>query len=414
MEFVNAVRERLRRYRPRLERVLFGLSLLGVLDVVHLYIQQTRQFEDGCLGFASLDAAASTFDCATVTSGPGSELFGVSNITWGLGFYLFVAALTVLVFWVAPKIRTWVQGGRTVVLTGGVLYSGYLTYLQVDQLDAFCLLCLGSALVATLLFATQIAILALSSSSTESPMPSRLVKRQIALFVYFVATTLVLVGADVVYFDAAEPSPQHTRAAASSDSSGPAQCRLDTTKATVGDKGASLVGFRDITKGGGEAGVTVIEYFDPNCPHCKDFHGIMKKVMEAHSDVRYVFKPFALRRSSLPEIQALYVAAQSGKFSEMLNGQYARQGRSGINMSDLRAIASEIGMNPDVLENRIQQNEYRDQALRLRKRAVKIGVDSTPTVLVNGHFVQSRTLKCMNTFIERAKSGTLGGSATSK
>ena len=414
MTVVSVIRERLQRYRPRLEQVLFGLSLLGVLDVVHLYIQQTRQFEDGCLGFASLDAAASTFNCAAVTSGPGSELLGVSNITWGLGFYLFVAVLTVLVFWATPELREWVQGGRTAVLTGGFFYSGYLTYLQLGLLDAVCPLCLGSALIATLLLATQIGILTYSSSTTESPMPSRLVKRQVALFVYFVATALVLVGADVVYFDAGDQSSQRARATAASDSPEPAQCRLDTTKAAVGDKGASLVGFRDITKGSGEAGVTVIEYFDPNCPHCKDFHGIMKKVMEAHSDVRYVFKPFALRRSSLPEIQALYVAAQSGKFTEMLNAQYARQGRGGINMSDLRSIASEMGMNPDVLANRIQQNEYRDQALRLRKRAVKIGVDSTPTVLVNGHFVQNRTLKCMNTFIERAKSGTLGGSTTSK
>jgi len=414
MELVNAVRERLQSYRPRLELALFGLSLLGVLNVVHLYIQQTRQFQDGCLGFASLDAAASTFNCAAVTSGPGSELFGVSNITWGLGFYLFVAVITVLVFWAGPERREWVQGGRTAVLTGGFLYSGYLTYLQLGLLDAVCLLCLGSALIATLLFATQVAMFTFSSSAYESPMPSRLVKRQVALFVYFVATALVLVGADLVYFDTGNDSTQNARAATSNSSSGPAQCRLDTTKAAVGNKGASLVGFQDITKGSGEAGVTVIEYFDPNCPHCKDFHGIMKKVMEAHSDVRYVFKPFALRRSSLPEIQALYVAAQSDKFSEMLDAQYARQGRGGINMSDLRAIASEIGMNPDVLEKRIQQNEYRDQALRLRKRAVKIGVDSTPTVLVNGHFVQNRTFKCMNTFVQRAKSGTLGGSSTSK
>jgi predicted DsbA family dithiol-disulfide isomerase len=95
-----------------------------------------------------------------------------------------------------------------------------------------------------------------------------------------------------------------------------------------------------------------------------------------------------------------------------LEGQYARQGRSGISMSDVRAIASKIGMNPDVVSNRVEQNEYRDQALQTRKQAVKIGVDSTPTVLVNGHFVQSRSLECMNTFIEQAQAGTLGGTAS--
>lgn len=412
MDFVRVVREQFRSYRPSLELLLFGLSLLGLLDVVHLYIQQNRQFEDGCLGFATLESATPSFNCAVVTTAPGSELLGMSNLTWGFGFYLSVALLTVLVFWAKPGIREWVQGARLGVLTGGVAYSGYLTYLQVGELEVLCLLCLGSALIATLLFGTQVAALVPSSSSIEPPMPTRLMKRQITLFLYFIATTFVLVGADVVYFNGQQRASEEGRAVASSE--GPTegtQCQLDRSKEPVGEKGASLVNFQDITKGSAESGVTVIEYFDPNCPHCKDFHQVMKKLVEAHGeDVRFVFKPFPLRRSSLPEIQALYVAAQSGKFSEMLDAQYARQSQSGISMSDLRAIAKEIDMDPDVLSDRVEQNEYRDQVLQQRKRAVKIGVDSTPTVLVNGHFVQSRTPECMNTFIEQAKAGTLGSS----
>ena len=411
MAFVSAVRERFRSYRPRLELVLFGLSLLGVLDVVHLLIQQNRAFADGCLGIATLDAAAS--NCAAVTTGPGSELLGVSNITWGFGFYLLVGVLTALMLWGEPELREWIQGLRTGVLTGGFFYSGYLTYLQVAQIETLCTLCLVSAVIATLLFAAQVAVL-VTSSSTETPMSSQLVKRQIALFAYFVAAALVLVGADVVYFDGQPESSQRTRTAtASGSAASPNECRLETSKTPVGEKRASLVSFQDITKGSAESDVTVIEYFDPNCPHCKDFHQTMKKLVDAHSDdVQFVFKPFPLRRSSLPEIQALYVAAQSGKFTEMLEAQYARQGRSGISMSDLRAIASEIGMNPDVLSNQVKQNEYRKHVLQQRKRAVKIGVDSTPTVLVNGHFLQSRTPKCMNTFIRRAKEGTLGSAAS--
>lgn len=412
MALVKTVRERIRGYRPRLECLLFGLSLLGLLDVVHLFIQQRRGFADGCLGLATLESGSSTFDCAAVTTGPRSELLGVPNVTWGFGFYLSVALLTVLVFEVGPRIREWIQGVRTGVLTGGVLYAAYLTYLQVGPIGAFCILCLVSAVLATFLFGTQIALFVTSSSSIESPMPTRLVKRQIALFIYFAAAAVVLAGADFVYFNGAQGPSKTTRTAAAAPESVPDQCELEA-KDPVAENGASLVSFQDITKGSGESGVTVVEYFDPNCPHCKDFHQVMKKLVEAHSEeVRFVYKPFPLRQSSLPEIQALYVAAQSGKFSEMLDAQYARQNRSGISMSDLRAIASEIGMDSDVLSEKVDQNAHRDQVLKQRKRAVKIGVDSTPTVLVNGYFVKTRTPECMNTFIEQAKAGTLGGSAS--
>jgi protein-disulfide isomerase len=115
-------------------------------------------------------------------------------------------------------------------------------------------------------------------------------KRRPALFVLAAAAVLLLVGAG-------------PRTAA-------AQCQLDASKSPVENDGAALVNFQDITKGSGASGVTVIEYFDPNCPHCKDFHQTMKKVVADHrEDVRFVYKPFPLRRSSLPEVQALYVAA---------------------------------------------------------------------------------------------------------
>ncbi len=238
--------------------------------------------------------------------------------------------------------------------------------------------------------------------------------RFVPLFAVCTALALVLVGAGETHIGNTH-SPAETTPPAPVDELGDTadQCQLDTSKAPVENNGAGLVNFQDITKGSAGSGVTVIEYFDPNCPHCKDFHQTMKTVVEAHSeDVRFVFKPFPLRRSSLPEIQALYVAAQSGKFSEMLDAQYARQNRSGISMQDLRAIATEIGMEPDVLSSRVKQDKYRAQVLQQRKKAVSIGVDSTPTVLVNGHFVQTRTQECMNSFIEQAQAGTLGASAS--
>jgi protein-disulfide isomerase len=172
------------------------------------------------------------------------------------------------------------------------------------------------------------------------------------------------------------------------------------------------VSFQDITMGASDAPVTVIEYFDPNCPHCKTFHEeTMKALVSEYSDqVRFVFKPFPLRGSSLPEVQALYAAHQEGKFTEMLNAQYARQSRTGISEQDLQAIASEIGMNPDVLMSRVNQNEYRERILKQRKKAISIGVNSTPTVLVNGHFAGSRSLECMKMFIQRAQEGNLGES----
>jgi protein-disulfide isomerase len=193
-----------------------------------------------------------------------------------------------------------------------------------------------------------------------------------------------------------------------------ADCRLDTEKGSVSDW-KSMISMQDPTIGNPDAPVTIIEYFDPNCPHCATFHDTMTGVMETHGDdVFLVYKPFPLRASSLPEIEALYAAAQQNKFSEMLKAQFKRQGRGGLSERDIRAAAREAGLKPDVVMDKVEAQSYRSYIIQQRERAIEEGVDSTPTVLVNGQFVQSRSAECMAQFIEEAKRGTLSAAASGR
>lgn len=412
MPFLESLSERFEPYRPGWEWGFFGLAMLGVLTVVHLLIQRARNFDQGCLGVPGLESEQMAFDCsAVVTSGAGS-FFGLSNTTWGLGFYLTVAVLTLTIFGLRPHLRRWVHAGRLGVLTGGTAYSVYLAYVQVEVLEALCALCLFSAALVGLLFAGQVLLLVRDFQLPETTMSTRLFKRDLTIYVYLAALAAVLVGADFAYYGSLAPAPNEQAAAQQRQFSG-AACQLDAQKESVQDP-SSLVSFQDVRKGASDAPVTIVEYFDPNCPHCKTFHETMSTLVSKYKDeVQFVYKPFPLQGASLPEIQALYVANQEGKFSEMLNAQYARQSRSGIDEQDLRAIASEIGMNPDVLMSRIEQDKYRQMIIKERKRAIQIGVDSTPTVLVNGHFVGSRSLECMEMFIERAQNGKLAANTSS-
>ncbi len=409
MSTVDALKNRLSAYRAFLEQVLFGGALFGMVIVFHLFIQQTRDFDRGCFGFSALDKAGQVgFDCSAVVSSGAGTFLGLSNITWGFGFYGAIALLTLAIFSLAKRGRPWLHAARAGLLTSGVVYSGYLVYVQVQVVEALCALCLLSAVTAAVLFALQVAILTGPFESVESTMSTRLFKRDLTIYVYLAAFAMVLVGADFTYFQTLSSS-EDARASTQQEQYDGAACKLDAEKAPVEDP-SSLVNFEDVTKGASDASVTIVEYFDPNCPHCKTFHDTMKKLVSAYDDeVQFVFKPFPLRGSSLPEIQALYAAHKEGKFADMLEAQYARQGRSGITKQDLREIASEIGMDPDVLMSRIEDKKYRKQVVEQRKRAIEIGVESTPTVLINGHFAGSRSLECMKMFIERAKSGELGG-----
>src|SRR6056297_1229263 len=141
MAFVDLLRKRLGAYHSGYDRTLFGLSLLGILIVTHLFIQKERDFDRGCFGFSGLDAGQLAFDCSTVVSSGAGTFLGLSNITWGLGFYLTIALLTLTLFLGRAAWRAAIHGTRLAGLIGGTLYAGYLVYVQVGVIGALCALC---------------------------------------------------------------------------------------------------------------------------------------------------------------------------------------------------------------------------------------------------------------------------------
>ncbi len=143
----------LSQYRPVLDRALFGFSLLGLLVVVHLWIQQARGFDRGCFGFnTAFEKAQQTFDCELVAQSSQGTFLGLSNVVWGFGFYLVVALLCAGVAFL-PDRRALFKQLRAAAVGLGFLYALYLVYAQFTQVGALCALCLVSSAITTLLFA---------------------------------------------------------------------------------------------------------------------------------------------------------------------------------------------------------------------------------------------------------------------
>ena len=409
-------RERLSTYRPGLDRLIFAFALLGVLVTVHLWIQQGRGFDRGCLGFSD-PVPSATVDCNAVVQSSAGTLFGVSNVVLGIAFYLLLTGLSLGVAYAAGPARSRLKQLRMAVVTGGFLYSLYLVYYQSLVIGQYCVLCLTSAGIVAVLFGLHLADLfthssaAMSSSDRAgrvSAVREASVLSSLALLVFLVS------GADVLYFNSLEqPSPSASAEAESAARqaegrsemqvpSSTAACRYNPEKSPIEDY-ESLVQFTDPVKGSHDAPVTVIEYLDPNCPHCENLHPVMQEVAAQQKDqARFVYKLFPLRRSSLPQIMALRVAAEENKFFEMLEAQFDRQGV--LSVAELREVAREVGMDPDETVRRMQQDALVEQVLRERKAAFERGVDSTPTVIINGRVVasRSRTEACLNQLIEEA------------
>ncbi len=104
--------------------------------------------------YVALDASAEPYcsgsgNCHAVQSSEYARIGGIPVAVFGLGMYLGLFALHVASsvgpLREQPLLRAWF----TVLAASGVLYSAYLTYLELQVIHAICVYCVISASIVT-------------------------------------------------------------------------------------------------------------------------------------------------------------------------------------------------------------------------------------------------------------------------
>lgn len=123
--------------------IIAALALAGVGLATYL-----AMYKLGMIG----TLACSVGQCELVNLSRWSTLMGLPVAVWGVGFYvvLFLVAFigTTTRFVDAP----WVSHALLGLTTWGVLFSGWLTWLELFVINAVCMFCVISAVLVTVLF----------------------------------------------------------------------------------------------------------------------------------------------------------------------------------------------------------------------------------------------------------------------
>ncbi len=94
--------------------------------------------------------------CATVQASPYSTFYGIPIALGGVLLYLLLLALSVVELRLPGESALWVRYAFFGFSLVGLLYSMYLTYLELFVIFSVCLWCLTSALI--LLLTTLISV----------------------------------------------------------------------------------------------------------------------------------------------------------------------------------------------------------------------------------------------------------------
>jgi len=146
------------------------------------------------------------------------------------------------------------------------------------------------------------------------------------------------------------------------------------------------VGERDHVDGPPDAKITLVEYGDMECVHCRQVSPVVQELRRRFPNrLRYVFRHFPIT-SAHPHAQlvaqATEAAAAQGKFWEMQEVVFDHQGE--LDKEHLIEYATGLGLDVTRFEQELDEGVYEDRVREDFLGGVKSGVNGTPSFFING------------------------------
>jgi len=162
----------------------------------------------------------------------------------------------------------------------------------------------------------------------------------------------------------------------------------DTKKSTPSSTTANVSNH---VIGENKKNVVLVEYGDYQCPACGAYFPLIKQVVEANkADIQFQFRNFPLQqihKNARAASRAAEAAAKQGKFWEMhdlLYGQQSSWEQSSAVNTIFEQYAKQLGLNVDQYKKDFASNEVNDIINADFNEGTRLGVESTPTFLLQG------------------------------
>lgn len=164
---------------------------------------------------------------------------------------------------------------------------------------------------------------------------------------------------------------------------------------------------RDPAFGPADARVTVVEFFDFRCPGCKLTAPEVLRLMEAHPDVRFVFKDWPILDRGTDDTshyaaRAAQAAHRQGKYLSVFRAMMAEPA---LTKTAVDRILAANGVAMSQARAAMAGPEIARHLADIQMSATGLGLRGTPTFFINGRASASIQPADLDRAIRAAKSG---------
>ena len=144
-------------------------------------------------------------------------------------------------------------------------------------------------------------------------------------------------------------------------------------------------------KGPADAPVVIVEYTDFQCPYCARLGSTLDQVMQLYpGKIKIVYKSFPLNshKYAWKAATAAVAANEKGKFWEFYKMLFDNYNR--INDAKLLEIRKLFGFDRPDFDALMNSDKIRARVSADRDEGLKLGVNGTPTVFINGKRLKNK------------------------
>jgi protein-disulfide isomerase/uncharacterized membrane protein len=358
------------------------LCLLGILVSVEL--TRIHVFAHTDPDYHSVCALNEGVNCETVAVSPYSVFAGLPVSVWGIIGYSSIGALAL---WGRSTKRlhvAWPLGLLLLLTAVAAAVSALLAFISATRIDSLCVFCASSyAINASLLAVTLVAV------RRSRVRAGQLLAADVAALVQrpSLGAGLALgavAGAGLLW--AFVPAYWHT----------PGWSDLPRLASGSTNEGCHWIGAR-------EPSLTIVEFSDYECPHCRAAHKAVRALAGKHPDeVRLVHKHLPLDMSCHPALrrpfheraclfaEAAECAGLQDHFWEMNDALFATQETTESADVDPETLAVRLGLDRSEFKRCLATHATSTRVRRDLDEGIARNLSGTPSFLVGEHMFLGR------------------------
>ncbi|MEN8145304.1 MAG: thioredoxin domain-containing protein [Gemmatimonadota bacterium] len=193
---------------------------------------------------------------------------------------------------------------------------------------------------------------------------------------------------------------------------GDSEAQSPATPFSVAELTADADANAGVAIGPEDAAVTILEFSDFQCPHCRNFNGLTGRLLRQNytgpgGTVRWIAYDFPLNTfpNSLPAALAGRCAEAQGQFWRMHDLLFARQdewGRDQTPKDKFLRYADETGLDRGEFDDCLVERRHLKQIVASRKYGDQLGVTGTPALFLNGQRMGAGSYQAIEGLIQEA------------